>query len=188
MSIGDYHRIQRALDQRLTWKTLAAMITAAGNTQAPAVLYTTWKAGMVTTRQLQAWLPRVWNIAEYPHDTISNDMWREMFGTAGYTSDGTPATPPETIQLYRGCAPEYRTNWSWTDHLLAAAAHAVAVPGRKHSPTVWATTAPGEAVLIHRTHVDFDEYVIDTDGLSIEQVRPPILADAVAQHITPINP
>lgn len=158
----------------LTTRMMKMYLGSCGRIHSPAVLLAAWRHQRITARQLRELLYIVWSYAEYPQDYISDDDWRDMFRAAGYTSHGQPATPPDRIQLFRGSPWEYRRRWSWTDNLPCAQIHAQGGIAWRKEGIVWTLTAPASAILLHRNHIDFEEYVVDTDGL---EIRPVVRAD-----------
>lgn len=154
----------------LTTDGLQRLIDRGGRNCGPVFLSEACDNGIIGDDTVTALVGRTWSMAEFPDRLLDHSTWRELFRVAGFTVDGRPAErPAEPVELWRGSVPEHRTDWSWsTDRTVAegyAAGRAHRGPGR-----LYRLVAPPEALLCANTERGEAEYVVDTDGLLIEEV------------------
>ncbi|MFD9596799.1 hypothetical protein ACFWA9_29180 [Kitasatospora sp. NPDC059973] len=149
----------------------AALLLKAGRLDGPALLFDAWFGQAIDAATLAAHVGQVWSMAEYPDATLDRAAWRELFTAAGFTTDGRPAERPAgPVELWRGSVPERRADWSWTTRRAVAEGYATGTGARR--PTtgrLYRTLAPAVALLAYNTGRDEDEYVLDTDGLTIAE-------------------
>ncbi|GGX40935.1 hypothetical protein [Streptomyces noursei] len=150
----------------------ADLLLMAGRLDGPALLFDAWFGKTIDAGTLAAHVGRVWNMAEYPDAALDRPAWRQLFAMAGFTADGRPAErPADPVELWRGSVPERRDDWSWSTRRAVAEGYATGTGARR--PTtgrLYHVVAPPSALLAHNTGRDEDEYVLDTDGLSITEV------------------
>ena len=93
-----------------------------------------------------------------------------MFRTAGYHVDDEPATPPDSITLWRGGVKKTRMAWTadreraeWFQHRFDAIK-----PGK-----LWTITVGPDRLLAHyhEKHRRENEYVIDPTGIRPKEIR-----------------
>lgn len=122
----------------------------------------------VATFELQLALANAWGAGFVkPSQQLQQDRWIELFRRVGFFSlTGAPA-PAEPIRLYRGAMDGWERGMSWTTSPALA---------RRFDVALWTCLAPPSAVLaVFAMHhyapsgEDFGEYVLDTDGLDIEE-------------------
>lgn len=73
-----------------------------GGRGSPLLLYRQHRAGRLTRPQLQRRVGLAWRTCGQPSTELSDDEWAELFGSAGLTVNGWPATVKsmETTVLY----------------------------------------------------------------------------------------
>ncbi|MDN6241734.1 hypothetical protein [Corynebacterium variabile] len=137
---------------------------------APAILYSHATSGFVTPVELKYMLSGVYRFAKMPSRKLPRNLWIYMFRKAGFGDYMHLKDPaPDTITLYRGTQPAGKAGMSWTQSRTLADAYAVRANGYQPG-TVYTTQAPKESILAHYPcHYFGDEWVIDTDGLNIEE-------------------
>jgi len=100
---------------------------------------------------------------------LDRDEWRALFRAVGYREDDQPAArPTEPLVLYRGATPEDRAAWSWTENPDAAAQYASGWWVQADLGLVWRATVAPEHLLARIIYQRYSEYIVDTDGLTIE--------------------
>jgi len=102
--------------------------------------------------------------------SLDRDEWRDLFELAGYREDDYPAErPTEPLALWRGATPEYRDGWSWTDARDTALHYTSGWIVQPELGLVWrAVVEPDRLFAKLGGHRGTYEYVVDTDGLTIE--------------------
>lgn len=134
-------------------------------------LYQDWRAGAIRTRpELRRYVMDCWIIEgtrQREPGWLTDDQWRELFRAADF------APPTEPTRLYRGTTHENRDHWSWTPSRRVAARYAVMHPDgppvrRTDGAQVYTTIAPPHAVLATWIAGTIPEYVVDTEGLTID--------------------
>ncbi|RAN79329.1 hypothetical protein B5P43_15580 [Bacillus sp. SRB_336] len=153
--------------ERLTMDNMQVALSRVGMDKAPHLLAHIHQARMLTSTLAAVTVGGAWSDCDYPDRALDRDVWREMFGLAGYTQDGTAAErPTRTLTLYRGTVAERRADWSWTDRLDVARRYAA---GIRQRPTglVWTAEVPAANLLCRNLAREEFEYVVDTEGLRI---------------------
>lgn len=95
-----------------------------------------------------------------------------LFEIAGYReNDDLAARPTAPLRLWRGATPALRRNWSWANRRDAALMFASG--GwfcQEETGLVWSAVVEPERLLakIDYTRGNFAEYIVDTEGLTIE--------------------
>lgn len=140
-----------------------------GRVNGPAILIDHYAGGHLTDDDLARCIGDIWSMAEYPETAIDADEWRDMFETAGYTVDGHPATPPARIRLYRGAAEDRRDGMAWTSDRAVAERFATGSLNGRTAGRLYTAEVEGWRLYCHHNGRDEAEYVIDTDGLHIEE-------------------
>ncbi len=104
------------------------------------------------------------------HEHLSPDEWRDLFDWSGYREDDCQAErPKEPLALWRGATPEHRANWSWTDLRDTAIHYTSGRLVQKEIGLVWRAVVEPERLLAKISgDRKWNEYVVDTDGLTIE--------------------
>ncbi|RLU82562.1 hypothetical protein CTZ27_30030 [Streptomyces griseocarneus] len=152
----------------------AGLLLQAGRLDGPALLFDAWFGQVIDVGTLSAQIGRVWSMSEYPDAALGREVWRTLFATAGFTVDGRPAERPAgPVELWRGSVPERRADWSWSTRRAVAEGYATGTGARR--PTtgrLYRILAPPSALLAHVTSRDEDEYVLDTDALTITEMPP----------------
>ncbi|MGK3110639.1 hypothetical protein [Streptomyces sp. WAC05858] len=153
----------------------AELLLLAGRLDGPALLFDAWVGETIDARTLAAHVGCVWSMAEYPDAALDRPAWRTLFAAAGFTTDGRSAERPAgPVELWRGSVPERRADWSWTTRRTVAEGYATGT-GARRPPTgrLYRTVASPYALLAHNTGRGEDEYVLNTDGLTITEVPLP---------------
>lgn len=100
---------------------------------------------------------------------LDRERWRALFEIAGYREDDEPAERPiEPMALWRGAMPKFRANWSWANLRDAAHMYASGWWVQEEVGIVWRAVVEPERLLARVSHGRYAEYVVDTDGLTIE--------------------
>lgn len=162
-------------NSQLSQSVINQLMHMSGKQDAARTLLHAYRAGRLSTTLLADVLPRAWSyFCEYPNDALTDSEWLEMFSATGYISDNGMC-PSNPVRLYRGAAPQYRQNWSWTDDESAALAFAELVQGRVTGVVWTAVVEPGDILMrisrseFANTTFTFTEYVVDTSRLSIQR-------------------
>jgi hypothetical protein len=170
-------------------QTFARWRVTLGPARAPQLAWDCWTRHQITHRTLRKHLGSIWHTSEIPDYWLSHDQWRQMFHAAGYSrvrhglahsgsslgadsmfryEAGERATPPgRHLRVYRGAIKARRDDWSWTADPAIAARWASGQQYGRPRGRVWTTLAPTDHVLCRIER--WDQYVIDTDGLDIDQ-------------------
>lgn len=145
-----------------------ARAVAHGNPVLYAELWVDGRRWGVSRRDLARWAGTAWLVGGDRH--LSREVWRDVFGRAGYRVDDEPAErPTESLVLWRGATPENRANWSWTDNRDAALMFASGWLVQQEIGMVWrAAVEPWRLLATVNAERGFCEYVVDTDGLATE--------------------
>lgn len=167
----DYDRLLRA--DKLTTAELDYLIGWEGRNSGPELLADAYSDGKVTAETVTALIGGIWSGAEYPNRDLDRDTWRWLFKVAGFTIDGIPAERPTgPIALWRGSVPERRIDWSWSTDRAIAEGYANGTAARRpRTGRLYAMTAPPEALLCANNGRGEAEYVVDTRGLQITELR-----------------
>ena len=100
---------------------------------------------------------------------LDREWWRRLFEAAGYREDDELTDrPAQPLVLWRGAIPEFRANWSWTDHGDAAHMYASGWWVQQEIGIVWRAVVEPERLFARLSHGRHAEFVVDTDGLTIE--------------------
>lgn len=116
-----------------------------------------------------AWAQQV----QVPPYEAHDNTWRELFALAGYAEDSKPATPPaEALTLWRGSEFDRRGNWWWTSTWEVAKHYASGHSEGRPQGVVWEARVEPWRLFARNTWDNprfgsWDEYVVDTDGLTI---------------------
>ncbi|MGP5432472.1 hypothetical protein [Corynebacterium variabile] len=151
---------------------------------ASSILYEEARAGRLTPEQLRHMLLTVWSLAVKPGTILPREHWTWIYRRAGYVDwVDYLKPPPATIHLYRGATPEAQGNHAWTASRVMAEAFARRNPGNGR---VYETTAHVENLLAHYPASDIgDEWIVDTEGLTITEANPKFTTKLVYQGIAP---
>lgn len=153
----------------LTTDELQRLIDRAGRTYGPDFLHQAYLDGVVDKETVTDLVGRVWSMSEFPDRQLKRHVWRWLFQVAGFTVDGQRTErPTEPIELWRGTVPERRTDWSWTTDRAVAEKFADGMRGRLPGQ-LYRLMAPPERLLCANTERGESEYVVDTEGLLIEE-------------------
>ncbi|MFF2548299.1 hypothetical protein ACFVUY_37880 [Kitasatospora sp. NPDC058063] len=160
------------LGEQLDAERFAELLLMAGRLDGPALIFDAWLGEVINEDTLAAHLGRVWSMAEYPDAALGHDGWRALFDAAGFTADGRRAErPAEPVELWRGCIPRRRDDWSWTTRRAVAEGYATGTGARRPvTGRLYRVVAPPSALLAHNNGRGEDEYVLDTNGLTITEV------------------
>ncbi len=154
---------------QLTAEQFSSLVARNGRNSGPHLMHDLYYMRRISTETLTAVICEVWSDAEYPQSWLGRDGWVDFFRLAGYTRDGVPATPPDTITLYRGCPPSRTRGMSWSSSIEQARWFAerarFATPGN-----VYTATVTGEQLLAEITIGGEDEFVVDTRGIQVARV------------------
>ncbi|PLV44661.1 hypothetical protein X011_26390 [Mycobacterium tuberculosis variant microti OV254] len=145
-----------------------------GRNNAPALLSGLYYSGSLDLAAHPSVVAVAWSISEHPESALEQDVWDELFRTAGYTEDGRPAAPPTgPVTVYRGCTPSGREGMSWTSDLTVARRFAHGQLRGRGVGHVYALDAKPDRVLayIHEIGRLESEYVIDISCVLPEAVR-----------------
>lgn len=154
----------------ITTEELEDRLAFANRVDGPAILFDAWFGNEIDSGTLAAVIGDVWCAAEYPEQAITDGGWQHMFGVAGYTEDGVSMAPPSEIRLYRGAPPEFKSGMSWSSDIEVAKKFATGgLRGRKPG-RLYTTVAGGDSLLAFISDRQEHEYVVDTEGLEIEEV------------------
>jgi hypothetical protein len=119
---------------------------------------------------IQALAAKAGTAWSYGGDTcLSREEWRYLFKIAGYRETDSPAErPSQPLSLWRGATPEHRSNWSWTTRRDTAIHFASGWSVQTEIGLVWRAVVEPDRLLAKVTFAGEDEYVVDTEGLTIE--------------------
>lgn len=141
-----------------------------GRVPAVGLLRDLFYEGLLTPETAAANVGNIWSDSEYPDRNITHDVWRRLFALAGYTVDGKPAErPTKPLTLWRGSVTERRADWSWTDNREVAENYADPTHYRRPEGVVWQATVEPWRLLARNTERNEHEYVVDTEGLEIQE-------------------
>jgi hypothetical protein len=155
-----------------TPEELGTALVRVGRNNGPALiagLHCEWR---LTPAAATAHVGGAWSAVAFPEDCLDRETWVELFGDAGYTVDRVPAPrPTEPLRLYRGAPVSRRDRMSWTDDLATARRFASGEMWGTEPDTVWtALVEPSRLLCANLDGRGEREYIIDTDGLAIEQL------------------
>ncbi|MGP4058496.1 hypothetical protein ACTWP6_27350 [Mycobacterium sp. 4D054] len=149
----------------------------------PRLLLEAWRLQLINVATLRQYARLAWYDCEFPYDALAAEEWRDIFDAAGFTDDGQPASPPESVRLFRGAPYQYRRGWAWSEYAFVALAYAKQQRRSSNGSgpaMLWTTVAPGSALLfvgdIHR------EYAVDTTDLIITPVGAAVDPDDYASY------
>ena len=161
----------RVIDADEFW----AVSNRASRVYGPWLLLETALCRVVSDQTLAEVIGEVWSTAEYPQRALRLVDWLWLFGKAGYTHDGKPASrPTASVTLYRGAPPQYCRRMSWTSDRAVAERFALNGMRGRHRGFVYQTEAPPTALLCfngENNGCDESEYVINPAGLKITRAR-----------------
>ena len=146
-------------------------ISRAGRVHGPAVLFDLDAAGLLDEDTLAAVLPMIWSWAEFPAQSVDQDVWAAWFERVGYRDAHGDVLPrPERLRLYRGCSlDEQNDGWgmSWTSDLDTARRFA-----RRNQGAVFTAEVPGWLLLADLTNDPRSEGEYIVSGVELEAVEP----------------
>lgn len=91
---------------------MKAALDAMPGISTPNLLISLWRRKLADAQVLRRVLLEVWKFIEHPSHW-PRDIWRAMFRSAGFLSDGAPRPKPP-VTVYRGCSPKGRLGLAWT--------------------------------------------------------------------------
>lgn len=157
-------------DVPVTSGEMFAFISRAGRVHGPAVLFDLDAAGLLDEDTLAVVLPTIWSWAEFPAQSVDQDVWAAWFELVGYRDAHGDVLPrPEQLRLYRGCSPdEADDGWgmSWTDDLDTAQKFA-----RRNRGTVFTAEVPSYLLLADLTGDPRGEGEYIVSGVELEAVE-----------------
>lgn len=131
--------------------------------QRPAIVIATWEV---------KWAP------DAAFETITTDVWQRSFRAAGFTRNGEAANPPEKpLYLFRGCPPDGRFGFAWTENYDIAKVFAQRDGAlRRHRGNVYGAWFQPQELLAHihgqrDVQGPFDEWVIDPGQLDDDRLE-----------------
>jgi hypothetical protein len=150
------------------WECLTDVM---GRNERPDLLSLVW--WRLPKDQLIIALADAWTGAEVPERRLPRLQWLQIFRAAGYHIDDTPATPPDSVVLWRGGTRKTRMAWTadreraeWFQHRYEH------LQGSKPGKLWTLTVGPGPLLAhYHAAARNEDEYVIDPTGLRPREVR-----------------
>ncbi|MBL1098921.1 hypothetical protein [Streptomyces coffeae] len=148
-------------ERRLAW-----YLDRAHPNNRAAMLWEAWESGKLLPRVLAGFLGTTCFLGGL--STLSIDQWRTLADAAGYTQDGRQyRRPSRPIELWRGAV---RGGAFWTSYIEFGQMYQERRPGAR----LWRTVAPPEALLCRNVWLNdgWDEFVVDTRGLTIHQAEP----------------
>jgi hypothetical protein len=157
--------IQRARAGENNWDSLCHTM---GRNERPDLLQFVWT--QLPQDQLIKAVGDAWAMCEFPEKRLPRREWLPMFRAAGYHDEEEPATPPDSITLWRGGTRKTRMSWTadreqaeWFQHRFDHVK-----PGK-----LWTVTVGPDRLLAHyrKKHRGENEYVIDPTGLRPKDVR-----------------
>jgi len=149
------------------------LLSRAGRIPGPELLAEAWRLERIEVSTLAATISDVWSDCEFPNLALDHDVWREMFRTAGYTRDGQRVErPQQSMELWRGAPPQHSRGWSWTADRAMAERFAYGALRRRLPGRLYRVLAPPPALLCESSGRQESEFVVDTDGLEVEEVMP----------------
>lgn len=157
MSGGDYYFTPGG---GTTAAAVLDLMARAGRNEGPAIVFDAHFSRSLPKADLPQVLAHAWSSAEYPEQALDG-AWVAMFHAAGFTADGVPATPPDSITLYRGATEAGRHGMSWTSDLDAARKFARGELRGRPAGSVWTATVPAVGLLAHITSREESEWVVD---------------------------
>jgi hypothetical protein len=158
--------VERAHNGETDWESLRRMM---GRNELPDLLSFVWMR--LPQDQLIKAVGDAWVDCEFPEQRLARRKWLPMFRAARYHAEDEPATPPDSIPLWRGGT--RRTGMSWTaDREMAEwfrhRFEHIGNPGK-----LWTISVGPERLLAHyhEKHRKENEYVIDSTGIRPKEVR-----------------
>jgi uncharacterized protein len=115
--------------------------------EAPKILYSSWRQGLITNEILRDVIRGVWTSSEFPLYYLDDRDWVAMFQATGFVSGGT-RQPTEPLTAYRGAI--LSTNglgMAWTLALEVARQYAENLGLSGFAAGVFEATVPPDAVL-----------------------------------------
>lgn len=157
--------------EAVTEENVTSAFCHVGSHNAPELLLYLHLVGRISTDLLAATIGDAWSSAHYP-ESLGRQNWFEMFEAAGYTVDGKPAAlPAEPLTLYRGAPDKFKRRMSWTAGVETAQKFASGdMPGRTPGK-LWTATVEPYRLLAHLNDRQETEYVVNTVGLRITEVK-----------------
>jgi hypothetical protein len=162
--------VQRAVNGETDWDALHHTM---GRNEYPNLLQFVWTR--LPQDQLIKAVGDAWAMCEFPEQRLPRPEWLPIFRAAGYHDEEEPATPPDSITLWRGGTKKTRMSWTADrDQAVWFQRRFGRKPGK-----LWTVTVGGDRLLAHyhEKHREENEYVIDPAGLA---VKPAPLTDSLA--------
>jgi hypothetical protein len=156
--------VKRATDGETDWDSLTDMM---GRNELPDLLSLVWTR--LPHDQLVRAVGDAWSGCEFPEQRLPRREWLPMFRAAGYHVDDEPASPPDSITLWRGG--NRKTRMAWTADREQAEWFRDRFAGKPGK--LWTLTVGPDRLLAHyhRKHREENEYVIDPTGIRPKEVR-----------------
>lgn len=172
--MGRLSRRERdALDDWRKTYDMEALRKSVGRQDAPLLLWHLHEQGELL-REDYAATSRFWTQAMIPRTAMPWANWRTLFEAAGFTRDGELADrPSQALCLYRGSTEAGRLGNSWTRDRRTAQKYANGDLGLgriRPRGELWIASVVPERLYAYDGRTDEEEYVIDTDGLSVSLV------------------
>lgn len=177
------------LGRRPTYDELFTAGCRVGRNSAPALLCDLYWDDILDDANARV-AGEFWSMAEFPERCLDHETWSEVFEMAGYTVDGQRVERPhQPVLLYRGSTVEGRDNWSWTDDREEAGRNASGFY-RRRPGHLWVALVEPWRLLARNTGRGESEYVVDTDGMTIDLAQARVAArkaDTRGATIPPIK-
>lgn len=129
----------------------------------------------VTWEVVAMGLGDAWSAAEWPEQCQPTEWWVQWWQQCGYAVDGVlTERPSEPLTLWRGAVADRMRGMAWTADRKIAEWFARRFDGALEDTgrLYTATVEPSRLLArLHEAHRSEDEYVIDTEGLTITEVK-----------------
>jgi hypothetical protein len=157
--------VKRATDGETDWDSLSHMM---GRNELPDLLLFVWDR--LPHDQLVRAVGDAWSMCEFPERKLPRKEWLPMFRAAGYHVDDEPASPPNSITLWRGGVRKTRMAWT-ADRERAEWFRDRFDTGKPVK--LWTLDVGPDRLLAHyhQKHRNENEYVIDPTGIRPREAR-----------------